>query len=104
MTTCRDKPYWWFGILTSTPWRMTRLSNAIDAVEMLSYREDGKEGLSGTMNVVASLLEENADMIVISVDVGADEDAAVFDLGLLGMLVGGGNRVTDLATCCMTGI
>ncbi len=64
-------------------------ANAIDAVMMLSYREDGKDGLADTMDEVASLLHEQAGLQSSSVDVGADDDATVFDLGLLGMMMGG---------------
>ena len=64
-------------------------ANAIDAVMMLSYREDGKDGLADTMDEVASLLQEQAGLRSSSVDVGADDDATVFDLGLLGMMMGG---------------
>ena len=64
-------------------------ANAIDAVMMLSYREDGKDGLADTMDEVASLLQEQAGLQSSSVDVGADDDATVFDLGLLGMMMGG---------------
>ena len=56
---------------------------------MLSYREDGKEGLADTMDKVGDLLQEHAGLEASSVDVGADDDATVFDLGLLGMMVGG---------------
>ena len=64
-------------------------ANAIDAVAMLSYREDGEDGLTDTMNEVADLLENSAGLNASSVDVGADDDATVFDLGLLGMMMGG---------------
>ncbi len=64
-------------------------ANAIDAVMMLSYRENGKDGLSDTMDEVAGLLEEDAGLEANSVDVGADDDATVFGLGFLGMMAGG---------------
>ena len=63
-------------------------ANAIDAVAMLSYREDGKDGLADTMDEVAGLLETYAGVNPDPVDVGADDDATVFDLGLLGMAIG----------------
>ena len=63
-------------------------ANAIDVAAMLSYREDGKEGLGNTMGEVASLVQ-NVGLEASSVDVGADDDATVFDLGLLGMMMGG---------------
>ena len=46
-------------------------------------------GLADTMDEVASLLQEQAGLQSSSVDVGADDDATVFDLGLLGMMMGG---------------
>ena len=64
-------------------------ANAIDAVMMLSYRENGKDGLADTMDEVAGLLEEDAGLTANSVDVGADDDATVFGLGFLGMMAGG---------------
>ena len=63
-------------------------ANAVDVVAMLSYREDGKEGLEDTMDEVANLVR-NAGLGASSVDVGANDDATVFDLGLLGMMLGG---------------
>ncbi len=63
-------------------------ANAIDAVAMLSYREDGKAGLDDTMGKVANLVR-NVGLETRSVDVGADDDATLFDLGLLGMMMGG---------------
>ena len=63
-------------------------ANAIDAVAMLSYREDGKTGLDDTMGKVANLVR-NVGLETRSVDVGADDDATLFDLGLLGMMMGG---------------
>lgn len=63
-------------------------ANAVDVVAMLSYREDGKEGLHDTMDKVGDLLQEHAGLEVSSVDIGADDDATVFDLRLLGMMVG----------------
>ncbi|MDE2787690.1 MAG: DUF3352 domain-containing protein [Chloroflexota bacterium] len=64
-------------------------ANAVDVVAMLSYQEDGKEGLDDTMDEVAKLLQNHAGLEASSVDVGANDDATVFDLGLLGMMVGG---------------
>ena len=69
-------------------------SNAIDAVIMLSYREDGKDGLADTMDEVAGLLQDYAGLTFQSqFDVGADDDATVFDLGLLAMMTGGRHRL-----------
>ena len=64
-------------------------ANAIDAVAMLSYREDAKEELAGTMDEVADLVQDNIGMEANSVDVGADSDATIFELGFLGMMMGG---------------
>lgn len=64
-------------------------ANPVDVVAMLSYREDGKDGLSDTMDKVGDLLKEHAGLEASSVDIGAEDDATVFDLGLLGMMVGG---------------
>ena len=64
-------------------------ANAIDVVAMLSYREEGKDGLAATMDVVADLVHDQVGLGVSAVDVGADDDATVFDLGLLGLMVGG---------------
>ncbi len=64
-------------------------SNAIDAVAMLSYREGGKDGLADTMDEVADLLQNHIGLAASAIDVGADDDATVFDVGLLGMMVGG---------------
>ena len=64
-------------------------ANAIDAVIMLSYREDGKDGLADTMGDITGLLQDHAGLEASSVDVGADDDATVFDLELLGMMMGG---------------
>ena len=63
-------------------------ANPIDAVAMLSYREDGKAGLDDTMGEVADLVR-NVGLETRSVDVGAADDATVFELGLLGMMIGG---------------
>ena len=63
-------------------------ANAIDAVAMLSYREDGKDGLDDTMAQVSDLLENNIGMEANPVDVGADDDATIFGFGFLGMMIG----------------
>ncbi len=63
-------------------------ANAIDVVAMLSYRENGKAGLEDTMDEVANLVQNYAGLQANSVDVGASDDATVFDLGLLGMMTG----------------
>ena len=65
-------------------------ANAIDAVAMLSYREESKVELSDTMGEVADLLQDNIGMEARSVDVGAEDDATVFGLGFLGMMMGPG--------------
>ena len=62
--------------------------NAIDVVATLSYREHARDGLADTMDEVANLLRDHAGVAASSVDVGADHDATVFDLGPLGALVG----------------
>ena len=61
--------------------------NAIDAVAMLSYREDGKGELSDTMDEIPDLLEDYVGLDAKSVDVGAKDDATVFGFGLLGMMM-----------------
>ncbi len=63
-------------------------ANAIDAVAMLSYREDGKAGLKATMGEVANLVRNYAGLPANSIDVGAGDDATVFDLGPFGMMMG----------------
>ena len=61
-------------------------TNAVDAMAMLSYRSDNRLDLQDTMDDVVELVEEysfgvvNAD----SVDVGAEDDAMVFNLDALG--------------------
>ena len=62
-------------------------ANAVEAVAMLSYRESGKDDLVDTMGEVADLLEEYVGLVANRVDVGADDDAVVFELGLLGMMM-----------------
>ena len=64
-------------------------ANAIDVVAMLSHREDGKDGLADTMDVVAGLLHDHVGLEAAAANVGADDDATVFDPGLLGMMMGG---------------
>lgn len=64
-------------------------ANAVEAVIMLSYKEVGKEDLADTMGEVADLLEEYVGLVANRVDVGADDDAVVFELGLLGMMMDG---------------
>lgn len=61
--------------------------NAVEAVMMLSYEEVGKDDLSDTMGEVADLLEEHVGLQANRVDVGADDDAVVFELGFLGMMM-----------------
>ena len=62
--------------------------NAIDAVMMLSYREEGEDALSNTMSKVAALVEEQGGLAANRVDVGAESSAVIFDLGILGMMMG----------------
>ena len=65
------------------------VANAVDVVAMLSYREGAGDGLTDTMDEVANLLRDHIGMETSSLDVGADDDATVFDLGLLGIMAGG---------------
>ncbi len=62
-------------------------ANAVEAVVMLSYQEPGKDDLAATMGEVADLVEEYVGLVASPVDVGAEDDAVVFDLGLLGMMI-----------------
>ena len=52
---------------------------AVDATIMLSYTPANEEDLMDTMNVVADLIESTGFVGSDSVDVGADEDAIVFE-------------------------
>lgn len=56
------------------------VANPINAVAMLSYRNDGEEDLQDTMDDVADLIEEYTFLAVVrdEEDVGADSDATVF--------------------------
>ena len=62
----------------------------VDAVAMLSYKEDSRDELSETMNRVAELARNQAGIAAEATDVGAKGTATVFDLEPLGMLTGGG--------------
>lgn len=64
-------------------------ANAIDVMALLSYRDGAGDGLADTMDQIANLLRNHVGLAASSVDVGADDDARVFDLGRLGALVGG---------------
>ena len=54
---------------------------AVDAAVMLSYVSGSEDALTDTMDNVADLIESAAPVGRGSVDVGAGEDATVFDLG-----------------------
>lgn len=58
------------------------LSNTVDAIAMLSYREAGETGLREIMDEVADIIEENLYFFVDvdSVSMGADADATVFNI------------------------
>jgi len=64
-------------------------ANAVDATIMLSYLEEGEDGLTDTMSEVAGLLETHVGLAANRTDVGAESAAVVFDLDLLGMMMGG---------------
>ncbi len=64
-------------------------ANAVDATLMLSYLEEGEDGLTDTMGEVADLLEMHVGLAANRTDVGAESAAVVFDLDLLGMMMGG---------------
>ena len=63
--------------------------NAVDATVMLSYNEDGGSALANTMDDVGGLLTNFAGLVPEPVDVGGENDAAVFDLSQFNELVGG---------------
>ena len=58
------------------------LSNTVDAIAMLSYREGSETGLTETMGEVADIIEENLLFFVDvdSVSMGTDADATVFHI------------------------
>ena len=60
-------------------------ANAVDATVMLSYLEEGEDGLADTMGEVAGLLEMHVRLAANRTDVGAESAAVVFDLGILGI-------------------
>ena len=62
--------------------------NAVDATVMLSYNEDGGPALADTMEDVGGLLTNFAGLVPERVDVGGDNDAAVFDLSWFEDLLG----------------
>ena len=64
-------------------------ANAVDATVMLSYLEEGKDGLTNTMGEVVGLLEMHVGLEANRVDVEAESAAVVFDPGVLGMMMGG---------------
>ena len=55
--------------------------HAVDMVAMLSYIPDNRDDLRETMDRVTGLIESSGLVRSDSVDVGADVDATVFDLG-----------------------
>ena len=63
--------------------------NPVDAVAMLAYKEGSRDDLENTMSRMSDLVRTSAGLSFEMVDVGADEPATVFDLGSLGMLMGG---------------
>lgn len=65
------------------------VANAVDATLMLSYQSDAREPLADTMDDVADLLANFAGLIPQTTDVGAETDASVFDVSLLGAMMGG---------------
>ncbi len=64
-------------------------ANPIEAVMMLSYQEDGKDGLADTMNKVAGLLRNFVALNATPVDVGAQDGAQVFDLSAIDLVATG---------------
>ena len=54
--------------------------SVVDAVSMLSYQPDGAEELSGTLNDLVGRLESLIGQSPERVDVGAENDAQMFDL------------------------
>ena len=56
-------------------------SNAVDGVAVLSYRPDGEDGLAETLDNLVDRLESLVGQEAERVDVGAENDAHVFDLG-----------------------
>ena len=68
--------------------------NAVDATVMLAYTDGGESPLADTMEDVGGLLANFAGLIPEPVDVGAENDAEIFDLtqfeGYLGDQIGYG--------------
>ena len=64
-------------------------ANAVDATLMLSYLEEGEDGLADTMDEVTGLLEMHVGLTANRTDVGAEREAIIFDPGVLGMMMGG---------------
>ncbi len=52
----------------------------VEVATMLSYREDGKEGLEDTMNQLSTLLQTYTGVNARPIDLGGEEDALVFSL------------------------
>ena len=73
-----------FAAVTDEP-----VANPVNAVVMLSYKEDGRAELDQTMTNIADLAQARAGMSPESVDVGGEAPATVFDLGPLAMFTGG---------------
>lgn len=58
--------------------------NAVDGAAMLSYDEAGKIPLADTMGDITDLIEESTGLSPDEIDVGADDDAVVFDFAQWG--------------------
>lgn len=56
------------------------VDDAVNAVALLSYHDDGEEDLSDTMDDMADFVEEYLFVKGDAVDVGADNDAVVFPI------------------------
>ena len=67
-------------------------TNAVDAYAMVAYRDGSKNNLSDTMDEIVDLVEQEVGLFIEidTVDVGARDDAVLFD-------VGGGLVQTDYA-------
>ena len=59
------------------------MTNAVDLYAMIAYREGSKNGLSDTMDEIVDLVEQEVGLFVEvdTVDVGASDDAVLFDIG-----------------------
>ena len=63
--------------------------DTVEATVMLAYNDDGGPALADTMDDVGGLLTNFADLVPEQVDVGGENDAAIFDLSQFNELVGG---------------